>query len=127
MGHLPWYISLNLLLLGFAIGTYFKRRRRSQSDSANPPIPVATCPCSHTIGEHLNGGICQADVRRPYYLQYGGRNGHKWVRCACTKYWGPQPVTEFFHPGTHFLPGSTDTQVWGGAGGREKVDDSGAH
>lgn len=61
------------------------------------------CPCGHTIGEHTDDDGCQAEIRRVNYWESGSRNGKQWVQCACLKYWGPQPLTELFHPGT-YLP-----------------------
>lgn len=80
-------------LIGRATGRTEERNKK--------PAPVKpVCPCTHTVGEHLEGGNCLAEVKRPYYLAGGGRNGHEWVKCACTKYHGPIVLNEeFFHPG----------------------------
>lgn len=78
-----------LLVTGFGVGR-FRRPRRPEEKS------TALCACGHTLGEHIEGARCAAQVRRPYYNPSGGRNGKEWVPCACGQYVGPVPVESLF-------------------------------
>lgn len=83
--------------MGFDAGVRAERRRV-------PPPPRAICPCGHSIGEHKELKSCQAQVRRPFYYATGSRNGHEWITCPCTRYYGPKPIpADYFHPGTLML------------------------
>lgn len=104
-------IAIELVLVAFLVWVFYRvgyRRGTLDEKRRTPPPPQAICPCTHSIGTHKDGGRCQAAVKRPYYTSMGSRNGHQWVNCACTKYWGPQPVTEFFHPGIAMLERTDD-------------------
>jgi hypothetical protein len=87
-------MSLSVLIMNLGI------RRKAKAESVVPTVP--TCPCGHTIGEHKDQLACLGQTRRPFYYSNGSRNGYEWVQCSCTKYYGPKPITDFFHSGVHF-------------------------
>lgn len=99
-----WFV---LYIVGVSLAFYFGKtvgkvsgRREERSKKPEPITP--TCPCTHTAGEHKDGGSCKAQIRRPHYTSLGDRSGHEYVLCACTKYHGPTVVdNDFFNPGTY--------------------------
>lgn len=101
-GSLQFSVFWIVLCVGTLIGRALTKVSGRRKAKALPATPLATCPCGHTIGEHKDERSCQAQTRRPYYYSNGSRNGHQWVKCVCTKYYGPQPLTDLFHPGTLF-------------------------
>lgn len=86
-----------ILLLGILIGRFLPGRRRQPK----PPEPVKPiCGCSHGVHTHdPKSGACQAQVKMYKYSPSAGREVFdKYGPCACVRYSGPQPITEFYAP-----------------------------
>jgi hypothetical protein len=103
-----WWQVILLCFLCHYLGQLAGERRgkKKERQKVRPVLPI--CPCSHSIGEHLEMGRCQSAVRRPHYDSIGNKNGREWVECACTKYYGPVPAIDFFHPGFATTNGPED-------------------
>lgn len=89
--------ALSMLLVGIMLGRYISHLIWKSKNKPPPVIAQSTsgpiCPCGHLIGSHQSGNSC-------HDLVY--RSGIGWRSCPCTKYYGPEIITnEFFNPGTH--------------------------
>lgn len=89
--------NLVAISASYFVGKFRGRLLESQRGKTTQPI----CPCGHVWGAHKDGLRCQEEIKRPHYYGGGSRNGWEYVRCGCTKYHGPELITnEFFSPGT---------------------------
>lgn len=85
-----YWFDLSMFLVGTVVGRLTSRWIKKKK-GPNPTQPI--CPCGHVFGAHQDGNKC---LDRVY------RSGDGWRFCACTKYHGPELITnEFFNPGTH--------------------------
>jgi hypothetical protein len=102
---LSWFFVYSIVsfTVFFLIGRFMGKISGRREERLKKPEPITpTCPCTHTSGEHNEGGSCEAQIRRPHYNTFGDRSGHEYVVCACTKYHGPVVISsDFFNPGTY--------------------------
>jgi hypothetical protein len=75
-----------LVAAGWFAGRVSRRRPHA------PPSSSTVCSCSHGYGSHENGGLCGAEIERPFYWANGHRHGYEWVPCPCLSYDGPEPL-----------------------------------
>lgn len=104
-------IELAAVAVGGYVGGLLSRRRKPKI----PPPPTPICGCTHHYAVHDKDG-CHSSVQvlvergQPTTVRtgYGGDmrkvvyNHERWEqrKCACRQYTGPEPLPEYYHPGT---------------------------
>jgi hypothetical protein len=89
-------VSVLIAAALFAVGWLLGRHARLKS---TPKQPKPICLCGDHYGTHDPvTGECQAQEKERFQQDAGGFSRDVWVRCACVRYTGPQPVEQYWVP-----------------------------